>query len=78
MSLHESQQMQRPTLTADLAAGGKVCPVCHRETPDEFVPMLFKQTIKYNFGINVDYYAMVNFSGVVGAVGSPFLEILAV
>ncbi len=37
---------------------------------DEFGPMLFKQTIKYNFGINVDYFAMVNFSGVVGAVGS--------
>ncbi len=40
MSLHESQQMHRPTLTADHAAGAKVCPVCHRETPDEFVPML--------------------------------------
>lgn len=37
---------------------------------DEYGPMLFKQTIKYNFGINVDYYAMVNFSGVVGAVSS--------
>src|SRR5688572_9371283 len=40
MTLHESQQIQRPTLTADLAAGGKVCPVCYRETADEFVPML--------------------------------------
>lgn len=29
---------------------------------------LFKQTIKYNFGINIDYYAMVNFTGVVDAV----------
>ncbi len=29
---------------------------------------LFKQMIKYNFGINVDYYAMVNFNGVVDAV----------
>ncbi len=28
-------------------------------------PDLFKQTIRYNFGINVDYYAMVNFSAVV-------------
>src|SRR5688572_3689482 len=40
MTLHESQKIQRPTLTADLAAGGHVCPVCHRETPEEFVPML--------------------------------------
>lgn len=40
MTLHESRQFQRPTLMADLAAGTKVCPVCHRETPDEFVPML--------------------------------------
>ncbi|MCL4507782.1 MAG: LCP family protein [Chloroflexi bacterium] len=29
---------------------------------------LFKQTIKYNFGINVDYYAMVNFTAVITAV----------
>ena len=40
MTLHESQKIQRPTLTADLAAGSNVCPVCYRETPDEFVPML--------------------------------------
>lgn len=33
-------------------------------------PDLFKQTIKYNFGINVDYYAMVNFSAVVRAVNT--------
>ena len=33
-------------------------------------PELFKQTIKYNFGINVDYYAMVNFAGVVNAVNT--------
>ncbi|MCS7061113.1 MAG: LCP family protein [Anaerolineae bacterium] len=31
-------------------------------------PDLFKQTIKYNFGINVDYYAMVDFTAVVRAV----------
>jgi anionic cell wall polymer biosynthesis LytR-Cps2A-Psr (LCP) family protein len=31
-------------------------------------PELFKQTIKYNFGINVDYYVMVNFSTVVATV----------
>lgn len=40
MSLHESQRFQRPTLSSDIAAGGNVCPVCYRETPDEFVPML--------------------------------------
>ena len=27
-------------MTADIAAGGKVCPVCYRETLDEFVPLL--------------------------------------
>ena len=31
-------------------------------------PDLFKQTIKYNFGINVDYYAMVNFTAVITTV----------
>jgi anionic cell wall polymer biosynthesis LytR-Cps2A-Psr (LCP) family protein len=31
-------------------------------------PELFKQTIKYNFGLNVDYFATVNFAGVVRAV----------
>lgn len=29
---------------------------------------LFRQTLLYNYGINVDYYAMVNFSSVVQAV----------
>ena len=40
MTLHESLEIQRPALAADIAAGGNVCPVCYRETPDEFVPML--------------------------------------
>ena len=31
-------------------------------------PDLFRQTILYNFGINVDYYAVVNFSAVVNGV----------
>jgi len=30
--------------------------------------MLFRQTLLYNYGINVDYYAIVNFSSVVQAV----------
>lgn len=31
-------------------------------------PRLFKQTIRYNFGLEIDHYAMVNFAGVVHAV----------
>ncbi len=31
-------------------------------------PDVFKQTIKYNFGLNVDYYATINFAGLVNAV----------
>ena len=33
-------------------------------------PDIFKQTVLYNFGINVDYYAVVNFSAVVNAVNT--------
>ena len=33
-------------------------------------PDVFKQTVLYNFGINVDYYAVVNFSAVVNAVNT--------
>lgn len=33
-------------------------------------PDYFKQTIKYNFGINVDYFVSVNFSAVVNAVNT--------
>jgi anionic cell wall polymer biosynthesis LytR-Cps2A-Psr (LCP) family protein len=32
--------------------------------------LLFKQTIKYNFGLNIDYFAMVNFAAVVDAVNT--------
>ncbi len=39
MTLHESLQFQRPTTSADIAAGERVCPVCSRETNDEFVPL---------------------------------------
>ncbi len=31
-------------------------------------PDLFKDTIRYNFGLHIDYYAMVNFQAVVNAV----------
>ena len=31
---------------------------------------LFKDTIRYNFGIKIDYYAMINFEGLVHAVES--------
>ncbi len=40
MTLQESLQFQRPTTSADIAAGESVCPVCARETTDEFVPLL--------------------------------------
>ncbi len=33
-------------------------------------PDVFKQTIKYNFGLNVDYYATLNFAGLVNAVNT--------
>lgn len=40
MSLHESQQFGRPTVITDTVAGEKVCPVCSRETTEEFVPLI--------------------------------------
>ena len=40
MTLQETLSLSRTQTTADIAAGEKVCPVCSRETPDEFVPLL--------------------------------------
>ena len=40
MTPQESLQFQRPTTAADIAAGETVCPVCSRETRDEYVPLL--------------------------------------
>lgn len=40
MTLHESQTFPRPSTIADIAAGEKVCPVCSRDTQDEYVPLL--------------------------------------
>jgi len=40
MTTPESLQLQRATTGADIAAGEKVCPVCSRETRDEYVPLL--------------------------------------
>lgn len=40
MSLHESQQFARPALISDTVAGEKVCPVCSRETTEEYVPLI--------------------------------------
>ena len=40
MTPQESLQFKRPATTANIAAGGKVCPVCFREKLEEFVPML--------------------------------------
>ncbi len=39
MSLHDSLHFERPALTADLAAGQDVCPVCAREAQGDFVPL---------------------------------------
>ncbi len=40
MTPQESIQLQRPAMRSDIAAGEKVCPVCSRETRDEYVPMI--------------------------------------
>ncbi len=37
MTPHESLQLERPTTSADIAAGELVCPVCSREMRGEFV-----------------------------------------
>ena len=39
MSLHESAQFERPALVSDSAAGGATCPVCSRETGEDFVSL---------------------------------------
>lgn len=39
MTPQESRQFARNATTADIAAGETVCPVCSRETKDEFVPL---------------------------------------
>jgi serine protease AprX len=40
MSLHETISFHRDKTTADIAAGGNVCPVCSREAKEEFVPLM--------------------------------------
>ncbi|HEY0426779.1 MAG TPA: S8 family serine peptidase [Pyrinomonadaceae bacterium] len=40
MTPQESIQLQRTATSADIAAGEKVCPVCSRETRDEYVPLI--------------------------------------
>lgn len=37
MSLHESQQIDRPSLISDTAAGERACHVCSRESTEDFV-----------------------------------------
>ncbi len=39
MSLHESQQIERQSLISDTAAGERACPVCSRESKEDFVSM---------------------------------------
>jgi serine protease AprX len=40
MTQPESLQLNRPTTGADIAAGERACPVCSRETRDEYVPLV--------------------------------------
>ncbi|MET0754420.1 MAG: S8 family serine peptidase [Pyrinomonadaceae bacterium] len=40
MTPQESLQLNRPPTSADIAAGENVCPVCSRETRDEYVPLV--------------------------------------
>jgi serine protease AprX len=40
MTPQESLQLSRRLTSADIAAGENVCPVCARETQDEYVPLL--------------------------------------
>jgi serine protease AprX len=40
MTPQESLQLQRQTTIADIAAGEKACPVCARESRDEYVPLI--------------------------------------
>ena len=39
MTTQEFIRFSRPTLAADIAAGEQVCPVCSRESKNEFVPL---------------------------------------
>ena len=39
MTAQEFTRFSRPTLAADIAAGEQVCPVCSRESKNEFVPL---------------------------------------
>ena len=40
MSLHESISISREFTIADIAAGTQVCPVCSRDSRDEYVPLV--------------------------------------
>ncbi len=40
MTPQETIQFYRDKTSADIAAGGKVCPVCSREAKEEFVPLM--------------------------------------
>jgi serine protease AprX len=39
VTLHESAQIERTALISDTVAGGVTCPVCSRETGEEFFPL---------------------------------------
>lgn len=40
MTLHESTPFPRQSTIADIAAGEQACPVCSRDTQDEYVPLV--------------------------------------
>ena len=40
MTLHESTDQKRNSTGANIAAGGHACPVCSRESSEEFVPLM--------------------------------------
>jgi LCP family protein required for cell wall assembly len=60
----------RDTLVFVPGAGMRKVNTAFRFGGEKFGAEVFRQTLLYNFGINVDYYAMVNFRGVVNAVNA--------
>lgn len=63
MTPAETLSLQRPPTNADIAAGERVCPVCSRETRDEYVPILvlpedLRQLIYANAPASRDFQAV--------------------
>ena len=63
MTPQEKPQIFRPQTSADIAGGETVCPVCSRETLDEFVPLRvleddLQKLISANAPDTVDFRAL--------------------